>query len=99
MNLIIITMGKIASLFRISLWVLSGPEDPWLHPPKRNEAIRHGGWGELYLKSEKKIKDASRGCSIRFQKLGMKRKREGEKLRASNNPGELSGILRKQKDR
>lgn len=53
MNLIIITMSKIASLFRITLGVLSGPEDPWFHPQKRNEAIWHGGWEELYLKSEK----------------------------------------------
>lgn len=58
------------------------------------------GVGENYIwRVEKKIKDASRGYRIKFQKLEMKRKRTGKKLGASNSSGELSGILQKQKDR
>lgn len=44
----IIAVGKTDGLFWLSLWVLSGPEDPWPHPPKGSESILHGV-GETYI--------------------------------------------------
>lgn len=82
MNLIIITMGKITSLFRISLWVLTGPEDPWLHPPKRNEAIRHGGWGELYLKSEKKNQRCIQRMQDKVSEVRNEKKERGREVKS-----------------